>query len=152
MLERDDLIEKMNDLMHLDMDAVKAYDEAIEKIENQMQRSTLSQYRDDHMRHVTNLQRMVSDMGGTPEEARPDFKGMFIEGMTSLRSAMGDEQALKAMRQNEMLTNRRYKDAAGWDTGAEVHSMLMKNYEDEQRHLAWIEQQLSVTAGTRSQY
>jgi len=147
--DRGDIAEKLGDLLKLDVDAVRAYDEAIEKIENAEYRSQLSQYRDDHQRHVSELTRAIRAMGEEPPTPSPDFKGMLIEGMTKLRSSMGDEQALKAMHQNEEITNRSYENALEetfWP--ADVRSVLERGLSDERRHIQWIEQQLSVGVGT----
>lgn len=135
-------------LMQVDIDAVEAYDEAIERIDSRDLRSRLSEFRNDHKRHIDQLQSAIKDMGTEPPEIHPDFKGRLIEGMTALRSAMGDESALKAMRRNEKTTNHAYEDALKdhkWP-GA-VQKILEDGYADEKRHLEWIEQQLSVGAG-----
>lgn len=146
-MDRDDSIDKMGDLLKLDVDAANAYDEAIEKIEEQEIRSQLGKFRDDHRRHVTELTTLIRSMGVEPPEPERDFKGMLIEGMTSLRSAMGTDSALKAMRMNEQLTNRTYEDAMGWEVSAEAHDFIRRGYEDERQHLAYIEQALTVATG-----
>lgn len=147
-MDSDDIREQLNDLMHLDVDAVRAYEEAIDRVDEAPVREQLAGYMRDHQRHVDQLRLMVSGLGGEPEEARPDFKGMLIEGMTKLRSAISDEQALKAMRQNEIVTNRAYSEATTWDVPDDVHEVLVQGYRDEQTHLAYIEDRLSVTAGS----
>lgn len=147
-METGEMYERINDLMHLDVDAVRAYDEAIEKVDDAEVSARLREYRQDHQRHVEDLRAAVMRVGGQPEEARPDFKGMLIEGMTKLRSAMGEEQALKAMRQNEETTNRDYREALGWDMPEDIRDIFQRGYEDEQRHLRYIEDRLSVAAGS----
>lgn len=145
--------EKLGDLLKLDVDAVHAYNEAIEKIEAQELRSHLSEYRDDHQRHVTELTQLIRGMGEEAPSPKPDAKGLLIEGMTKLRSSMGDEQAMKAMHQNEEITNRAYEKAAQqtyWPP--EAMRVIEHGLADERRHIAWIEQQLSVTAGPSRSY
>jgi uncharacterized protein (TIGR02284 family) len=148
MMDTNDITEKLNDLMHLDVDAVRAYEEAIEKIDNAEVKSQLSIYRADHERHVQELRRLVTGLGGEPEEAKPDAKGLLVEGMTKLRSSMGDEQALKAMHQAEEITNREYRAAVSWEVPSDVHEVLLRGYDDEKRHLAYVDQQLSVGVGS----
>lgn len=149
-MDRDDAIDKLGDLLKLDVDAANAYDEAIEKIDEQDIRMQLGRYRDDHRRHVSELTGLIREMGGEAPEPDRDFKGVLIEGMTQLRSAMGTDQALKAMRQNEKLTNRMYEDAMGWEVSTDAHEFIRRGYEDERKHLAYIEQALSVgVAGVR---
>lgn len=146
----DDLAKRLGDLMHVDIDAVEAYNEAIERVTAQELKSRLSAFRDDHQRHISELTEAIMDMGHRPPERKTDMKGKLIEGMTALRSSMGDEQALKAMRQNEMVTNHAYEDALEDHTypGA-VQRILQAGLEDERRHLQWVEQQLSVTVGAQ---
>lgn len=144
----DDMAEDLGDILKLDVDAVQAYNEAIEKIENQSVRAQLSTYRDDHQRHVTDLTQAIRTLGKEPPSATQDIKGKLIEGMTSLRSSLGDDQALKAMRQNEQITNNTYEDAASKSWTADVAPIIERGLADERRHLAWIEQQLSVGVGS----
>jgi uncharacterized protein (TIGR02284 family) len=144
------MAKRLRGLMQVDIDAVEAYNEAIDKVDSQELRSRLSSFRDEHQRHVSELQSAIKDMGSEPPDLDPDFKGRLIEGMTALRSTFGDEQALKAMRRNEQTTNNAYEDALQehkWP-GA-VQRVIQRGYEDERRHLEWIEQQLSVTAGAQ---
>lgn len=145
-----DLAERLGDLMKVDIDAVEAYNEAIERVKAQELKSRLSTFRDDHQRHVAELTEAIRDMGHQPPSLKPDMKGKLIEGMTALRSSMGDEQALKAMRQNEMVTNHAYEDALKDHVypGA-VQRIIQSGLEDERRHLQWVEQQLSVTVGAQ---
>jgi hypothetical protein len=60
--------------------------------------------------------------------------------MTALRSMMGDEQALKAMKGNEELTNKKYSEALDENLPADVMEVVRRNYQDEVRHLAYINQ------------
>jgi hypothetical protein len=57
---------------------------------------------------------------------------------------MGTEGALKAMKGNEELTNRTYSNALGKGFPVDVLAVLQKNYADEQRHLAAINQWIGI--------
>lgn len=149
-MDRDDAIDKLGDLMKLDVDAIQAYDEAIEKIDEEDVRLQLGKYRDDHHRHVSELSMLIRDMGGEPPTPSPDMKGKLIEGMTSLRSSIGTDSALKAMRMNEQLTNREYEKAMEWEVSTDAHDFIRQGYEDERKHLAYIEQALSAGVGGRT--
>lgn len=137
----DEAVEKIRDLIHLDIDAVMAYGEAISRIERPHDdiRAQLVAFQQDHERHIRELSQVLKEVGHEPPARRPDFKGYLIEGMTALRSALGTEQALKAMRQNELLTNRRYKDADHFPgLPTRVHEIVRRNRQDEEVHLDWI--------------
>lgn len=149
-MDRDDAIDKLGDLLKLDVDAARAYDEAIEKIDEEDIRLQLGKYRDDHHRHVSEITALINDMGGQAPEPDQDFKGKLIEGVTALRSGMGTDSALKAMRMNEQLTNRTYENAVEWAVSTEAHEFIRRGYEDERKHLAYIEQALSAGVGGRT--
>ena len=132
------VVEKLNDLIALDRDAVAAYTEAISRIHIPALKDALSQFRGDHQRHITDLSAVVAKYGGVPR-TKTDVKGFFIKGFTAITSAMGDEAALRAMQGNEMLTTSTYQKALEHTFPAEVLALIRKNYADEQRHLAFIQ-------------
>lgn len=138
----EEMVKKIKSLIQLDVDAVHAYQQAIEKIEVPLIREQLTRFKEDHERHVRELSERLTAMGEEPPRPAPDLKGYLIEGFTALRSMTGTEGALKAMRTNEQLTNRRYEEARRMNAPADLHALLEANYEDERRHLAYVEQAL----------
>ncbi|MEX0797941.1 MAG: demethoxyubiquinone hydroxylase family protein [Bacteriovoracaceae bacterium] len=139
----DKIIKKLEDLHQLDFDAVKAYEEAIERIKNPTIKNKLTEYKNDHLNHLQNLEELIVSKGGEKPDRKKDIKGYLIEGMTLIRSSMGDEQALKAMRQNEEITNKKYADALKeLSSEPEVSKVLNHNYEDERKHLVFIKEAL----------
>ena len=81
---------------------------------------------------------VVTRLGGTPR-TKPDVKGFILKGFTAVTAMMGNEAALQAMRGNEALTNRTYRMALEEDWSDEARAIIQRNFEDEQRHLAFIE-------------
>ena len=139
-----DLIKILNiltDLAQLDIDAVYAYEQAIEQINEVEVRENIMSFRDDHNRHIDELGDMIVKKGGLVPERKRDFKGFVIEGFTALRSMTGTYGALRAMEINEKTTNRNYKSALDEnpDLPEDVIALLEKNYSDERRHLAYIQ-------------
>lgn len=130
------VVEKMNDLIQLDLDAIRAYDQAIEACDVQEIRSKLTEFKNDHERHVEDLSACVKSYGGEPRTSR-DLKGFLIEGFTGIMSR-GDHSALVAMRGNEELTNRSYESALRGELPDDVRPIVERNREDERRHLEWI--------------
>lgn len=136
------LIDRLNKLLMLDHDAVEAYQQAIDRMDSATCRNKLSEFQNDHRRHIDELKKCIAQFGGTPKD-RTDVKGFFIKGMTSLQSMMGDEMALKAMQTNEKLTNRTYQDALDdLQMPEDIRLLVQKNRDDERRHLQWIEMAL----------
>jgi rubrerythrin len=143
-MEKKDVIEMLGSLAQLDVDAYHAYGQAIESIDIGTVRAELSRYQQDHLRHYQELSRTISALGGSPPEFSKDFKGYFISGFTSLRSVTGTKGALEAMQSNEKTTNKNYGEASAHaDLPPEIHEMLVSFYQDEQRHLRFIERALS---------
>jgi uncharacterized protein (TIGR02284 family) len=129
-------IATLDDLIHLDTDAIHAYREAIAACSVAEVKSQLTSFLGDHQRHVAELESAVRALGGLPASGQ-DIKGFFIEGFTAIIS-QGDHSALLAMRGNEEITTRLYDAARRANVTAEVKQLLEKNYADEARHLAWI--------------
>jgi uncharacterized protein (TIGR02284 family) len=135
------MLERLNDLIALDFDAVGAYEAAIDRIDVESLRMSLREFQQDHQRHIRDLSQVVTMLGGTPRQ-KPDMKGFILKGFTAVTSMMGNEAALQAMRGNEMLTNRTYRMALDEDWSDEARRIIERNFSDEQRHLAFIENAL----------
>lgn len=137
------VIERLNDLIKLDVDAIGAYQQAIAACHENVIKQRLTAFQEDHRRHVDDLTRLVRNHGGEPAAARPDVKGFFLAGMTAIRGATGTEGALKAMERNEKLTNKNYDEAArDPDLPGDVRVLIQRNLADERRHLAFIQDAL----------
>lgn len=141
-MEKQEEAKKLSSLAQLDIDAIHAYDQAIKKIEVPEVQHQLTQFRQDHENHYKELSAIIRELGESPPEYSPDFKGYIIKGFTSLQSASGTEGALKAMQGNEKLTNKQYKDAQGWGLIPMAQAVVEKGYGDERTHLKYIEQAL----------
>ncbi len=135
-----EIIKDLSSLVQLDIDAIHAYEQAIEKVDVSEVRKKLTTFMSDHERHVTDLSRCIRELGGKPPEFLQDFKGFLIEGMTIMRSVTGTSGALKAMKMNEELTNAKYNKALGWPLPGDIRAIVELNREDERRHLEYIEE------------
>jgi rubrerythrin len=140
-MDTNDIVEELNELVQLDYDASKTYEQALQNIDegDADVRADLESFRADHLRHIAELRTVVEEHGGAPIELGRDVKGVLLEGMTKLRSVTGTLGALKAMRMNEKLTNRSYERAAELELPAGARAFVLANLADEQRHLATIE-------------
>jgi hypothetical protein len=138
-LDNKQICDKLISLCHLDIDAWRAYEQAISNCTHQEVINKLRAFQGDHDRHIRDLSAHILKFGGTPPERKPDFKGFFLEGMTSVRSITGTAGALKAMDMNERLTTSRYKAAMDLELPTDCRDLVLRNYSDEKRHLAWIQ-------------
>ena len=133
-----DLVKHLENLTQLDIDAVHAYTSAIEHIDLPDVKQQLTAFRSDHERHISNLSPFVERMGGKVPTRTPDFKGFIIQGFTAVRSMLGNEGALKAMKGNEELTIKTYEKALELEFPQDVKEVIQKNRDDERRHLDYI--------------
>ncbi len=141
-MEYEEITQKLNSLIQLDIDAIHAYEQAMKNVGEAYIRDQLAEFRNDHHNHFRELSAVVQGMGGTSPEYSPDFKGFIIQGFTALRSMTGTEGALKAMETNEKLTNKTYEEASGWDLPLDAISLVRSNFDDEKLHLRYIQTSL----------
>ena len=149
-MTRDEILNQLEKLIQLDVDATHAYDQAIKNVDEQVIKDKLLLFQGDHRRHIDLLSAKVLELGGTPPELTSDFKGFFISGFTALRSLTGTKGALEAMETNEKLTTSKYQDAVKLVWPADIASIIQSNLSDEQRHLAFVREAIpTVTAKKR---
>lgn len=141
-----DMAEALCALAQSDIDAVRSYEQAIEAVGRGGIRESLTRFRDDHKRHIEHLSAVIRALDAEPPAYSPDFKGFLIAGFTDIRSLLGTEGALKAMRTNEQLTNRRYAEVFQMNLTPNIRELVGHNYHDEQVHLKYIEETLASRA------
>ena len=142
-MNREEILDNLENLIHLDVDATHAYDQAIKNVDDPLIKDKLIQFQGDHRRHIETLSTKMQELGGTPPKPTSDFKGFFISGFTALRSLTGTKGALEAMETNERLTTSKYEKASALDLPADIAIIIRANLADEQRHLSFIREALS---------
>lgn len=143
-MNRDDILDNLQKLIQLDVDATHAYDQAIKNVNELVIKDKLIQFQADHRRHIDLLSAKVLELGGTPPELTSDFKGFIISGFTALRSLTGTKGALEAMETNERLTTSKYEEASKKDFPVDVATIVQSNFSDEQRHLSFIREAITT--------
>ena len=143
-MTRDEILNQLEKLIQLDVDATHAYDQAIKNVDEQAIKDKLLLFQGDHRRHIDLLSAKVLELGGTPPELASDFKGFFISGFTALRSLTGTKGALEAMETNEKLTTSKYQDAAQMAWPTDISSLIQSNLADEQRHLSFVREAIAT--------
>lgn len=132
----------LSDLIQLDFDAASAYQAAIDRIENQSFRTSLSQFREDHLRHTRELGAILRAAGHAPPH-EGDMKEMLTKGKVVIGGLMGDRAILRAMQTNEDDTVTAYERAVEFkDASPETRGTLEHACDDERRHRAWIVESL----------
>lgn len=142
--EERDLGELLCDMIVLDLDAIEAYRNAAEGIEDASFRERLNEFRGDHERHVRDLSEVVQRMGLTPPE-EPDVNRQVARIAAIMSKMGGDRGVLMGLKSMEDQTNFAYEHAVkNASLSDELRSVLELNFSDEQRHLAWIAEQLGL--------
>jgi len=139
MLDKTGMFHGLSSLFKLDINAADAYNKVLEQIDDIDVKQRIAEYRDDHNRHADTLSDLIHKMCEVPPERTKDIKDYLMEGFTAIRSAMGEKAAIKALEENEIITNRKYKDACNWDVDSHIKLIIEKHYQDEKVHLSYIQ-------------
>jgi len=138
----EDFVSHLDDLIQLDYDAIEDYKAAINRIQNNQYKEKLKEFKEDHHNHTRNLSGFLKNEGYDAPTG-PGMKSLLTQGKVILGNLAGDTAILKAMRSNEVDTNNAYKKINEYDNiPVSLKDLLRKGYEDEKRHLDWIEKEL----------
>lgn len=134
-----EILKGLNDLLQLDHDAIGAYDIAIEKLEDQDHADQIRGFKNDHERHIRDLNDLITSLGGSPTN-EPHTTGPFKEALQSLGGVAGDRGVLTAFRTNELQVRTKYDNYASkateWPEG--IKRVIDRNALDEERHYRWV--------------
>jgi uncharacterized protein (TIGR02284 family) len=129
-------------LVKLDYDAIEAYDEAIDRLDDAEIKAALKDFRGDHARHTENLGAILRQHGEEVPDG-PDAKQMLTKGKVVIADLAGDKAVLRAMKANEKITVEAYEKALRLDRlDAAARQAIEGNYDDEKRHKSWIDERL----------
>jgi hypothetical protein len=139
-----ELINATQDLLELDYDAIEAYDAAINRLENQLYKDKMAEFKADHLRHVRELTAFLEDNEEEAPEG-PSGKQWLTKGKVIIANLLGDNAILAAMRSNEVDTNTAYERMTQRDDLVpELVLIIKRGFEDEKRHKAWLEATLQA--------
>lgn len=128
----------LHDLIHLDYDAIAAYQAAIDRLEDSGAKQALTGFRRDHEDHIRNLTPYLEALGGKVP-ADGDMKQVLTKGKVVVAGLIGDKAILMAMRLNEEDTNTAYERAVEHaELPPKLRDLMKKNLADERRHREWL--------------
>jgi rubrerythrin len=133
-------LEGLRTLARLDAEAAASYQLAARSIDHQETRQQLETIRDDHQRHVEQLNSIIRARGGEPVPMTAEAPRSLLTDITAFAEAVAPEAVLLMVLATEELTNATYDIASQLDVSDDLRVVLNRNYEDEQQHLAWIHQ------------
>jgi rubrerythrin len=128
----------VEDLLLLEHDAIAAYEQTIERLQDPQYKQQVAAFKTDHDRHVQELTTLASAVGATAHQGG-DVKQMLTTGKVALASIMGDGAILSAMRSNEEDTVTAYERASRHgEATPEARQVFERAHADELRHREWM--------------
>lgn len=130
----------LKELVELDYDAVEAYEAAINRLENTAYIEKLTDFKNDHLRHIKDLTDLLKKHNEEAPTGPSMVKQWLAKGKVVLANLAGDEAILSAMNSNEIDTNTAYETMDNrkdkWDDAVEI---IKQGLADEKRHKEWLE-------------
>jgi rubrerythrin len=134
----------LKDLVELDYDAVEAYDAAIDRLENEKYKEKLTEFKQDHSRHIRELSEILRKHGDAPPTS-PSAKQWLTKGKVIIANLVGDTTILRAMLSNEEDTNTAYdRIDQRTDKWPDAAPIIQRGREDEHKHKSWLEKTLET--------
>lgn len=143
MATSEETVRRLNDLVTLDHDAADAYSTAIQRVRSDTLRVQLQAFLDDHRRHLLELARIVSRLGGHAHE-RGDLTGLLLRALTAVQAMATDDLALRALQASERLARNRYQAALDAHAMPDEYLEIVRRHRDDvARHHTWIRRALA---------
>ena len=129
----------VSNLLYLEHDAIAAYDSTIDKLQDPSHKQQIAAFRDDHLRHVAELEKMAGLLKiAVPQSG--DLKQLLTTGKIALASLVGDGAILGAMKTNEDDTVTAYERAGRHGDAVPESRRVFESFAaDERRHRAYME-------------
>lgn len=135
---QDNINDLITSLLNLEHDAIEAYDSVIERLEDATLSAKVSEFRQDHYRHVSELSEIATQNSIELPEGTP--KAMLTTGKVVLADLFGDNTILKAMETNEKDTVKAYENALKQPCCTpELKDICTRAHADEVRHREWMD-------------
>ena len=135
-----DITKVIHDLMHLEYDAMAAYEQTISRLDNSTYKAKVSEFLSDHKRHLSELKSIAQGLNIEIPDGT-DMKAVLTQGKVVLADPFGDASILKAMKTNEDDTVTAYERACKFDNAPQNFTdCVTRALSDEQRHRAWFQQ------------
>jgi hypothetical protein len=139
------LVNNLKQLLQIDTDAIKAYEQALWHLDQQGIYEVLNQFREEYTFQVEKLSLVLSKLGIQPPKFEA-IKGYFTEGFIAIDNFASMQDILEMMKSNEELITDFYTHASAWDVPAEVEAIIQDILHKGQKHLEFINQAIAQIA------
>ena len=138
----------LNKLAQLDRAAAEAYEAAIKGLTNQEYKNKLTEFRQDHERHIEEISTLLKNNN---EKVSPDgdmAKELIAKGkVIAADFVAGDDMILRAMQSNEKDTKTAYERMnERKDMLAGAKEIIQRGLQDEKKHAEWLENTLQAAS------
>jgi rubrerythrin len=151
MMNTNEIVETLGILMLIDFDAAHAYEEALENtndssfVKDSAAHVQLTLFRKDHQSHVFTLSERILGMGGNPPPHSNDFRAYIHKDFISPLNVGSSREIFETLQRNEQMVSNMYARALEQDLPEDIKTLLKKHFNDEQKHLGYIESVLELS-------
>jgi hypothetical protein len=144
-MEKTEVLKILRASAQLDIDTVHSYNRVLDEISDEIIRSRLTSFRDDHLNHIAALADEIRTLGGEAPQMSKDVKGYVIETFAILRAKVGGmKSAMEALKTTEEITNRHYGQIVSKDVTPPLKDLLRRHFSNEKIHLRYINDNLKA--------
>lgn len=138
-LGKTEIINTINELIKANIDAYHSYSQAVNSLKGRGFDKFLVELKLDHDTHVTDLSKVVTDLGGMPITSSVYFKGFMLPEYVTIRTSMRPLVALEALETNEIICARYYRNAASLYLPMQIKNVINEHLAHEVTHLQKID-------------
>jgi hypothetical protein len=149
-MDKQETIQKLNMLMHLDRETARLYAEAIPTVGESDVAVTLEGYRRDHARHADECFFALKDLGSDPLPTFPEFDDFIRMHEDAVVNAGHLDTSLMSLFMLEEAVNFEYAESAMDNYPGGVKQVIQTHLSDDRQHLQEIKTDLIAAsdAGT----
>lgn len=149
-MEMQEIAQKLSSFHAMNQGAVKAYEEAESKIQDQNIKAQLDRFKRDHEHHVQEIAQWFQTSGQQQMQPSAEFKNFDQVVLQTFKAAQSQEQIMQCMHVAEAFVNAEYGECLQTILPQEVKQMLQQQLQIEHRHLQAVEEYspLMTTMGT----
>ncbi|MES2608513.1 MAG: ferritin-like domain-containing protein [Pseudomonadota bacterium] len=137
---QDDFGSALKDLIELEYDAVEAYEAAINRLDNEEYRMSITSFMQDHLRHIKEVSELLKKHNETPPSGPSLAKQWLTKGKVIFGNLVGDKTILMALRSNEIDTNTAYERLKIHEhIWSDARDIINRGLMDERKHKKWLE-------------
>jgi hypothetical protein len=142
----------LTSLIQFEIDAIKAYELALERIGDDALRAELFRSKADLERHVLEGSEVLRAIGVEPPAYARDLRGYLMACVAAFRSSDGGEGALRAIASISEAVIARYDHALVEALPLELRAQLNNAQADARRHLEVIDGMIAQAAAAPQQH